>query len=85
MWWNPLAGSSTSAFRPLSAFQFTEASIAKNRNTFAKRQREQDKKYRAEKKRERRDQRRESSHPVSFPGQDSAPDHGNDPALGSDA
>jgi hypothetical protein len=32
-----------------------EDPIAKNRNTYAKRQREQDKKYRADKKREKKD------------------------------
>jgi hypothetical protein len=35
-----------------------EALIAKNRNTYAKRQREQDKRHRAEKKREKRDQKK---------------------------
>jgi hypothetical protein len=42
-----------------SMFHPPEAPIAKNRNTYAKRQREQDKKFRAEKKREKREQRRQ--------------------------
>ena len=35
-----------------------EDPIARNRNTYAKRQREQDKKYRADKKREKKDQKK---------------------------
>jgi len=35
-----------------------ENPIARNRNTYAKRQREQDKKYRADKKREKKDQKK---------------------------
>ena|GEM_PF-5791055 len=56
----------------------------KHRNTYAKRQREQDKKSRAEKKRERRDQKRESNQPASFPRQDLAPEPEIDLTSGSD-
>ena len=58
---------------------FAEALIAKNRNTYAKRQREQDKKYRADKKREKRLNKKDRE-PTPEPGseqehdQDSLPE-----------
>jgi hypothetical protein len=44
-----------------------EAPIAKTRNTYAKRQREQDKKQRADRKREKRDQRKKTGPPLAAP------------------
>jgi hypothetical protein len=44
-----------------------EDPIARNRNTYAKRQREQDKKYRADKKREKKDQKKVADPAVSDP------------------
>jgi hypothetical protein len=55
-------------------FYLVEADIAKNRNTYAKRQREQDKKVRAEKKRERRDQRRDLGQKGILPSPSAEPD-----------
>jgi hypothetical protein len=46
--------------------------MAKNRNTYAKRQREQEKKERADRKRIRRDQKREVSNPAEVPGEQRA-------------
>ena len=74
----PLRGFRHVGFFISAAVQFTEVSIAKNRNTYAKRQREQDKKFRAERKRQRRDQIRKPDQPETVTGEVAAPEQGND-------
>lgn len=68
------------ASRLIHSFTFlTEAPIAKNRNTYAKRQREQEKKERADRKRAKRDQKKEPLPPTVLPG--GLPDDPAEPGL----
>jgi hypothetical protein len=48
--------------------------MAKNRNTYAKRQREQEKKERADRKRVRRDQKKEPVNPTAPPDEQRTPE-----------
>ena len=63
------------AFHPAQVFTYwMELAIATQRNTYAKRQREQEKKSRADQKRAKRERKKESVQPATLPDEQPTPE-----------